>query len=601
LGVEDVLLALTRNTQEKNPRNFSKYMNGNRLTEVGLEDFRNLYSLLESLLCARLSIPIEHSDHILMQWPWRKSLLELVEALQIELDPEFPVVLSQRCVAPLHTIQSKLFILIESWLINSLSSRIPDCYFTDPSFGYSFPLTMALLGKPYIESYLTLCLTIANSNKEENILNLSQLFSKESGQENFSVIQATFVPLSFTCTVSDLPCVQIKTQFSITGVPFVIVPGAVYAATKRISAPSRRGVYCAALTTILSKNHMEWSTAEAKNFATRLLSHMENKEKSELGWKVTLREFSFENCALPSEVVAGTSEIYFLQTPTESDTIISTMEGTPQKPTKSEGTISVCPPKMWEENEISDRINKGLLHVPPFCKDTEIPTCGAVNVKDGNSLVYSPFQKTVGNVAEFVVFKLLQKTYPGTFTVTNWVSSARLEYFPEMSRNLDDAAGYDFVFEDVERKFMSEKFLGLVTATKKKFCYMEVKGCSAAWDGTFHMSANERWQAKALEQSDLGYYVIVVVENCSHFHLTRVVAVISWDDHSWNFTPEGFLVTKKAVGEPKLEWNPNPVPQKPGVYVPPHRRYRKDHDDNNNNSSNSHPGRQNLGRGQQRK
>jgi hypothetical protein len=101
-------------------------------------------------------------------------------------------------------------------------------------------------------------------------------------------------------------------------------------------------------------------------------------------------------------------------------------------------------------------------------------------------------QTLTGIVGEIFVFDWLSKFAGPSFRpLENWVSSNRLRFLPGLGRsNINDAFGFDFVFEDM---------LGLLVQRDDAFAktaprvYVEVKAVSGPWESSssFYISQNE--------------------------------------------------------------------------------------------------------------
>ena len=104
----------------------------------------------------------------------------------------------------------------------------------------------------------------------------------------------------------------------------------------------------------------------------------------------------------------------------------------------------------------------------------------------------------------------------------NWVSSARNTVFPSNSAQYNDSLGYDFMIDDYLNIFKTND-------TKIKKCFIEVKGTEEKFDGTFHLSSNEKKcrDDKATNITN-ETYLIVIIENVYDPKLIRIAGIINW-------------------------------------------------------------------------
>jgi hypothetical protein len=49
-------------------------------------------------------------------------------------------------------------------------------------------------------------------------------------------------------------------------------------------------------------------------------------------------------------------------------------------------------------------------------------------------------------------------------------------------------------------------------SVRVKRCFIEVKGCAGAWDGTFHVSQNELYKRKMANKDSECYVIVAVAE-----------------------------------------------------------------------------------------
>ena len=135
-------------------------------------------------------------------------------------------------------------------------------------------------------------------------------------------------------------------------------------------------------------------------------------------------------------------------------------------------------------------------------------------------------QKKIGIKAEHFFSCYLKQQYGNSYDeYQNWVSSARNVVFPSMSADYDDSLGYDFMIQDFDSIFSPN------TTTKTKTCFIEVKGTKESWDGTFHLSQNEKLcRDKIATNKENETYLIVIIENVYDSELIDIACIIDWSD-----------------------------------------------------------------------
>jgi len=104
-------------------------------------------------------------------------------------------------------------------------------------------------------------------------------------------------------------------------------------------------------------------------------------------------------------------------------------------------------------------------------------------------------QKT-GRFAEMYMALWLGRLLGDDFVpVQNWISSNRPYLFADLgTANLNDAAGFDFVFLDNRRLLDAPRAEGEIVIPRR--VHLEVKGCSGPYDGSFFHVCKRNYQAR---------------------------------------------------------------------------------------------------------
>lgn len=173
--------------------------------------------------------------------------------------------------------------------------------------------------------------------------------------------------------------------------------------------------------------------------------------------------------------------------------------------------------------------------------------------------VNDELMKRVGVKAEHFVCRYLKYHYGEAFDeFESWVSSAAHTVYPGSAKRFDDSLGYDFKLTDYKWLLVSDK---CKADKSEKVCFVEVKGCADAWDGTFHISKNEV-RKKDEVNKDIEAYVVVVVENVLHRDMIRIAKIIDWTNEPAlvQTQPESFLA---RVGEQGRTGFDPPMPLAP--------------------------------------
>jgi hypothetical protein len=157
-------------------------------------------------------------------------------------------------------------------------------------------------------------------------------------------------------------------------------------------------------------------------------------------------------------------------------------------------------------------------------------------------------EQRTGRFAEIYMALWLEQLLGDDFVpLQNWVSPNRVSLFADLGKtNLDDAAGFDFVFLDTRRLLDAPLAPGEIVVPRR--VHLEVKGCYGSYSGTFFMSANEIATRAAIvqEAEEAGkriekqgflpgtfepVYAVAVVEHCksldTRVRLQRVATAFS--------------------------------------------------------------------------
>ena len=130
--------------------------------------------------------------------------------------------------------------------------------------------------------------------------------------------------------------------------------------------------------------------------------------------------------------------------------------------------------------------------------------------KDWNGGVLDSVRKVykdrVGALAELFMFEYLQKNSQGTanhFDETNWVSSARMFYYPTSDEStVADRLGYDFVYRDQA---------GVLGGGRNVTYYIEVKGQLGEQRRSIFLSGHEMEIAEEKSRKEDEFYIVACV------------------------------------------------------------------------------------------
>jgi hypothetical protein len=159
-------------------------------------------------------------------------------------------------------------------------------------------------------------------------------------------------------------------------------------------------------------------------------------------------------------------------------------------------------------------------------------------------------QKIIGNRAEFFFNTYLKTKFGDSYNeLLHWKSPQGRKYYLNDNAGCDDSLGYDFVVEDHLKLFSDKKPKQI--QIRCKTCFIEVKGCSGAWDGTFFVSENEKEFKDSEITPETQSYIIVVIENVNDYSNIGIAAIINWteNNHLVRLEPNSYLATYASVGE----------------------------------------------------
>ena len=156
-------------------------------------------------------------------------------------------------------------------------------------------------------------------------------------------------------------------------------------------------------------------------------------------------------------------------------------------------------------------------------------------------------QKESGIKAEHFFSCFLKSKYGDSYNeYEHWVSSARNVIFPSKSVPYDDSLGYDFTIDDFRCVFVEN------ASSNTKKCFIEVKGTDQAWDGTFHVSQNEKQRRDLVAtHKQTQTYLIVVIEHVCAPDLIKIACIIDWSDANERISlnPDSYLATYMSPSE----------------------------------------------------
>src|SRR3990167_2786099 len=557
LSVQDIVDGLAALYQQKSPAHFYYLQNGNMVSPVGKEEFRALYSLLEYQLAKMLNFPTEYTQYLIMNWQWRSkeipaAIQRNAQLMQLNLK-DFPVMLIKDKVIPFQDIKHSLFLMYSSTLESIIRQTNTNINFTDSSFVHNLPLSFAILRKKYIEAYATLTLVDFNSNREVYQPQASDIFAKVLEIDTIDVVQTTFVGTNLDIefdaareaanlhytddgfipnSTDSLLCLNKE----LPNLTFVHPPGLVYVGIQTLDMGIKVGVLSSILSKCLLKHSPKYTPSEADALALREVSNVYFENTASRSKEIRDRSFRFIDCLVPE--LDFCSEELFCITDLPQLTADKTSSSNLEHPLPSSSSEFLVNKQYdWFESRLDVKLSSDLLTLTKEItskRDAAQPIIMDENVKPS---------KEVGNLAEFTAFKLLKKHYGNLINFTNWVSSGRLAFYPDTGTSgIDDSLGFDFIFQDhldIFTKYLPHHY-NTIDKSKKKWCYLEVKGSADPWNGCFHMSGNELNKASEISERGDAFYVILVLQNVRHD--VSIAKILPWCKSAVNYDPINYLV-----------------------------------------------------------
>ncbi|PRP83579.1 hypothetical protein PROFUN_09128 [Planoprotostelium fungivorum] len=563
----------------KDDRYFEKIGTGRHLlTSSGFESFWSVYKLIEDNLrnkCGK-DHPSETKGRI--DWKWRESLYHTVPDMKNLLEERGKnideliiighdkMIMDHRMASEFH----RCFASVEPAIVDSITFHNPEIVFVEHSMARDFPFFIAALRIEYVELRSITMISHSTSNMEVVMTTMTEKFSHAYG-DFIQVLQSKFIsasilfskkiPLRMNPSLDqDLESLtassdQVKHNIRIN-IPFLVWPNhwMICAAKFLDSNNAKSALFAQALSSLLQQNRSQLpndadDVARAATEGCVLNSNVVWEEAAHGPTAVNTEEMIFP----PSNISIG--DVYFTGGVNGADQYNSSGRET--------GTIDEDVIQQNQDNNLG--FDVGQVRFDLIGQDAIFRSRLRETIDEEGRLKFEDrfkgdhpkivtdeditAQKRSGFLAEHFVCVWFSQIYGPSFSpYINWVSSNRMQLYPESTRGVNDAAGYDFEILDTKQIF------GTSQKTVKKIL-VEVKGTSGFWDGSFFLSDNEKKRRdRARENSNTEAYVIVMVEFTGDSRRIQIADIIHWseDDRCISLTPQSYTAKRLFSATQKL-------------------------------------------------
>jgi len=487
-------------------------------------------------------------------WSVRRRIEKMLQEPQIVFKDSFnllnkiPFITFDRHLVP-NSDQSKRK-LISCFSPETLSALSKDCqcnfYIFDPQIGRNCPFVLSLLKCTYLETRAILKLSHRNNNMETTNQIVNEIFRELSSNRDIEVFNVTYLALSVCYssqmqhtirkidyrTLEDFTVKQTlwnKLPYVILGKKWIVCTGFKEEIVK---------VYIQALIQLLVElkpmDSLE-SIRESvhRNAAARLFDAFRCKSASSVAAFASSEDslFDMDEVVFPSEIVYDNlSDVYFNGIVTDA-----ALPDTDAKMRQSFVDFNFTAIEKIFKSRVEDAITEKICHI----NDRRLKGTENEMVKQ-QKIVNTELQKAIGIRAEYFFCCYLKSLYGESFNeFENWLSSAKLKVFT-IGSFCDDSLGYDFEINDHKQIFATKQSRNSVRVKK---CFIEVKGCSGAWDGTFHVTKNELEKCRGVLK-DSQSYIVAVVQNAESDRYINVARIINWSDENdiLKYEPDSYIV-----------------------------------------------------------
>lgn len=537
--LDDIISCLCLMAKDK--RMFNQENALSCLTSSALQSFREMYTLLETSLTSQISVTSSRSkssDMTLLEriemaksiseCPWFKNNLDVLNKTS------FPLItcdahLRLRCDVK----DDQLLVCFQLDFLNILRMNCPiNKFYIDVNIARHCPYTMALLGVNYLDDILELELTHENNNIEEVNPMLDQIFQRALNRQDVKVFRVKFIsislvlnPKAFSSAVSlgsvvneeDLASHDDeKKLIAYNEMKFAVFQNkSIY--VKKMFSPNADAelalfnhVFRFALRTFYPEKSDE------------VIEQIARSNLAEIRYAIQKRNWMLWNDWMRESNRIRLSEMIF-EMDDFNESALTEMYGseeTSNEPEVRKLLIWTNPDYKGDEENYDQVIIRSQLDSKPIKNIHQIRN---FDNKRPHLEVDTEAQKRIGLKAEHFVSRYLKNEYGHAFNeYRDWVSSARKTVHPTASSGCNDALGYDFKINDYKHLFSSESCR---TDKSVKMCYIEVKGTSSEWDGTFHISKNELEKCNRIDK-DTESFIVIVVENVDSPHAIRFACVL---------------------------------------------------------------------------
>jgi hypothetical protein len=511
------------------------------LSERGVETMIQLCQYLEHQIKTSVIDHLPHGDlyqNVIENRPaqavygTREDLQWRFKLTSTHLSQQFTSLTSISCVRqhlPLMTFNRTListrsnhfiYACLESKLIQSLSHSSVERYFISPIITHTCPLLLAVCNIDYVERHGVIQWVSNNNSLENHLSQLTTIFRKTLDDPSLEVLIGKYATIRLFFSdahpvesLDDFDSSQIRDYRMEHDYPFWVFNTTILLCAGKARDDGTRALIAAsALANLLHKwKHVPFD--EANSIAQKKISQCNEFRSQRLSplAGTDARFYLFTDLVFPVDDQA-------VDVKTISISSDCTIEQDPEDERGAGIAVHLISEHRMYQSQAQNQLKINHRKSPS-------------NHWQDSIIVDTREQLRIGQNAEHFFFVYLQQLY-GTSNVTptqNWCSSSRLIVYPQQSRCINDAIGYDFNLEDIRQKFVTPS--GARTAR----CYFEVKGTSGLFHPQhtqFYISENELNTCKKIaydtRRKEYEAYFIVIVERCLNPETIALAEIINW-------------------------------------------------------------------------
>lgn len=551
-SIEEIIACLCKMANDS-----SLFNHANKLSFLkaeSLESFREMYALLEKYIQEHYPINPKYFG--------RQSSrdLDLSERIQIgkhvsevELNCQceflrglnlanrnFPLITCDAHLICTSSLQDNepIYVCFQVELLYQLKNKFTNNVYFDFNIARSCPFTMGYLRVNYLNDMISICWSHFNNNFETQNNKVNELFRSVLNKNDIYVFKVKYISTKAEYTEDSTEIsldMYNNMKFVVFQNRFVFVRNLLNWDLLNGDVIANLALFKHVLKFLLKYFYPERSDEQIEKEAREAMPNIAQFIKKSF-WEHLPVDFNL----WPNEASTKFKLSEMLFELVDSDENDLKTEYNFEYELNNEG-ISYTNPKYIADEEFYTTRLRNSTRVPKNIEQLDFKELGNVIGSSRNQVNIEQLKKKVGVKAEHFVCCYLKSQYGESFNeLINWESTARNLVYPSTPPG-DDTLGYDFKIKDFKHLFTSDS----VRSDKNvKTCYIEVKGCTNEWDGTFHISKNELDKRHRVNREN-ETYIVAIVEHAldrDKIKLNRFIDLTN-EFNLLRLDPDSFLAT----------------------------------------------------------